>query len=100
MLVVLANQKRLVQPSLNPIIDHRNAQFVPRAECRSLYAYAGDLIPAPIIVIKIEIVLQCVGANEVIAATREAKNDAAGRILVSRYRLEANRYIDVDARTA
>src|SRR4051812_11219511 len=99
MVVSLANQKRVVHPSLNAIIDRGNAEFVPRAERRSLYAYAGDLIPAPIVVVKIKLVLQCVDVNDVIAAIREAKNDAAGRVLAPTYRLEAKRHIDVGVRT-
>src|ERR1700682_6088565 len=57
-------------------------------------------MPTAVVVIEIEVILQSVRPNHVIATLREAEDDAAGRVLASRYRLEAHRDIDSGVRTA
>ncbi len=52
------------------------------------------------VVVEIEVVLQSVGADHVIATVGESEDNATRRILASRHRLETYRDIDVGVGTA
>jgi hypothetical protein len=73
---------------------------VPLAKRRSLDARAGDLMAAPIVIVQIEVVLQGIGSDHVIAAFGETEDDSGGGVLVSRDWFEPHRNIDIGIRPA
>ena len=87
--------ERAVEPRLHVIAHRHDAEAVPLAERRRLHARAGELPPSPIIGVQPEVVLECIGADDVVAAIRKPKDDATGGILAARHRLEPHRYVDV-----
>src|SRR5450432_1410011 len=72
-----------------------DAQSVPLAKRGSLDACAGDLTAPAVVVVEIEIVLQSIGTDHVIATFGEAEDNAARRVPASRHRLETYRDVDV-----
>jgi len=80
----MIDEKLIIQPPLDVITLGSDAQFVPLPKRRSLDARAGDLTAAPVVIVEIEVVLQSVGSDHVIAAFRETEDNAAGGVLPSR----------------
>ena len=93
--VAMVELERAVEPRLHVIARRHDPEAVPLAERRRLDAGAGELPPSPIIGVQAEVVLECIGADDVVAAIREPKDDAAGGILAARDRLELHRHVDV-----
>src|SRR6266536_5496185 len=54
-----------VEPRLHVIAEHNESHGVPLAERRGLDAGGRDLTATAVVVIEAEVVLQCIGANEV-----------------------------------
>src|SRR5229473_4502297 len=98
--VAAVDESLVVEPALDAIARGRDAQPVPLAERRRLDARAVDLMPAAVVVVEGEVVFEGIGADDIVATVGEAEDDAAGRVLASRHRLEAHGDIDVAIGTA
>src|SRR5205807_8796201 len=90
----------IIQPALDVIPLGRDAQLVPLAKHRSLDARADDLMAAPVVIVQIEVVLQSVGSDHVVATIRKSEDNAAGGVLASRDGFEPHRDINVGIRPA
>src|SRR5947209_2861913 len=75
--VASVDERLIVEPPPDVVADSRNAQLMPLAERRRLDACAGDLTAAAVVVVEIEVALERVGADHVVAAFSETEDDAA-----------------------
>src|SRR5580704_8707574 len=96
----MIDEKLIIQPALDVITLGRDAQFVPMAKRRSLHARPGDLMAALVVIVEIEVVLQSIGSDHVVATFGKSEDNAAGGILSSRDGFEPHRDINVGIRPA
>src|SRR5262249_6700335 len=82
--VVMVQEQSAVEPALQMITDGEDAERVPLAERRGLHVGRGELTTSAVVVIEAEVVLEGVGADDVIPAAVEADHDAPRRILAAR----------------
>src|SRR5262245_22605249 len=66
-----------VEPGLDVIAHGHHAHQVPLAKRGRLHARARQLPPPAVVVVKPEIVLESVGANDVVLPVVEAEHDTA-----------------------
>ena len=83
--------------------------FMPLSKCRRLYvdtsnqvttAYQRGKKRVGFVIIKVEIVLERIGADDVIVAFRKAEDDPAGSVLTSRDGFETHVNSDIGVGTA
>ena len=79
----MIDEKLIIQPALDAITLGRDAQLVPLAKCRSLHVHADDPTAALVVIVQIEVVLQGIGSDHVIAALGETEDDSGGGVLTS-----------------
>src|SRR5262245_35885271 len=96
----MIQQELAIQIPLNALADRDDSNRVPLAQRGGFDRRARELSSSSIVVVETEVVLQSIGANHVIPAVRKPKDDAAGGILSTRHRLEANRDVDIAVRAA
>src|SRR5262249_44216173 len=85
--VVMVEVQSAVEPGLDVVADRHDAHQVPLAERGGLHARARQLTAPAVVVVKPEIVLESVGANDVVLAVVEAEDDAARCVFLSRERI-------------
>jgi hypothetical protein len=96
----MIDEKLIIQPALDVIPLGSDAQLVPLAKRRSLRARAGDLMTTPVVIVEIEVVLQSIGSDHVVATLGKSEDNAAGGVLASRDGFEPHRGINVGIRPA
>src|SRR5215510_12208964 len=84
-----------VEPGLDVVADRNHAKHVPLAERWCLHARARQLTAPAVVVVEPEIVLESVGANDVVLAVVEAEDDAARCVFLPRERIELYGHVDV-----
>src|SRR5262245_44326674 len=67
---------RPIEPGLGMVADRKDSHRVPLTERGRLHAGARELTPAPVVVIEPEVVLERIGADDVVLAVAESKHDA------------------------
>src|SRR5262249_30860591 len=72
---------RTIEPGLDTVTDRNDAHRVPLTERRRLHAGARELPPASVVVVESKVVLERIGAHDVVLAVVEAKDDAARCVL-------------------
>src|SRR5215831_4226857 len=98
--VAMVDESIIVQPAPDAIALRSDAQLVPLTKRGSLDSHASDLVTTSVVVIEIEVVLQCVRSDHVIATIGESEDNAARGVLASGHRPETYRDIDVGVGTA
>jgi len=66
-----------VEPRLHMIADRHEPHRVPLPECRGLDPRGGELAASAVVVVEAEVVLEGVGADDVVLAVVEPEDDAA-----------------------
>src|SRR2546427_9387457 len=84
-----------VEPCLHVIAEGDEAHRMPLAERRWLDARGGDLPASAIVVVQPEVVLERVGADDIVLAVVEAEDDAARGVFTPGDRLELHRYLAI-----
>lgn len=79
---------RAVEPGLDAVANREDAHRVPLTERGRLDADARELTPALVVVVETKVVLERIGADNILLAVVEAKHDAARCVLAPRDRLE------------
>src|SRR5439155_9212199 len=71
-----------VEPCLHVIAYGDDTDCVPLAQRRGFHPRALELTPSPVVVVETAVVLERVGANDVVCATAEAEDDAARSVFL------------------
>src|SRR5262245_38453211 len=88
-----------IEPALDVIADRDDANSMPLSERRRLDPSARELAAPLVVVVQPEVVFQGIRADDVVLPGAEAKDDAAGRILSARDRLELHRHVEIRVRS-
>src|SRR5260221_375120 len=92
--VAVVEQGAAIEPATEVVAVGGHAQCVPLAQHRRHDRRAREHVAASVVVVEPEIVLGRIRAHEIVAAVREAKNDAAGCVLGAGDRLESHGPVD------
>src|SRR5579872_226624 len=101
--VVMIDQQPIIEPALDMVAFSADAHFMPLPKRRRLHADPGDRVATTalrgtgrfgLVIIKVEIVLQRVGPDDVIATFGKAKYDSTGSVLTPGDGFET--HVDVD----
>src|SRR5207249_3242798 len=84
-----------IEPRLHVIAHGHDSDRVPLPELRCLDLCRGELSTSPVVIVEPEIILEGVGADDVVLAVGESEHDPARGVLTSGDGLEFHRHVDV-----
>src|SRR2546425_3960142 len=84
-----------IEPRLHVIAHGHDSDRVPLPELRCLDLCRGELSTSPVVIVEPEIILEGVGADDVVLAVGESEHDPARAVLTSGDWLEFHRHVDV-----